>query len=65
MGAVTVIGRDPDYALVEEFNALPEQWQTEALLCIAKRRPGLLDEVLGDVELCRRTAAALHDGERA
>ena len=63
MGAlVTVIGRDPDQMLVWEFRALPERWQDEALLVIAKRRPGLLDEVLADVELCRQTTAALYGG---
>lgn len=51
-----VIGRDPDYALVEEFRALPEHWQDEALLTIAKRKPGLLEEVFGDVELARAGA---------
>lgn len=55
-----VVGRDPDYALVEEFRGLPKRWQDEVLLTIAKRRPGLLEEVLGDVELCRRTTAALY-----
>lgn len=50
---MVTIGRDPDWSLVEEFRALPEKWQAEVLLVIAKRRPGLLDEALGDVAISR------------
>lgn len=62
VGAVTVIGRDPDFALLEEFRGLPQRWQDEVILTVAKRRPGLLEEVLGDVDLCRVTTAALYGG---
>lgn len=50
---------DPDSELLVKFWSLPRRWQDEVLLCIAKRRPGLLDEALGDVELCRVATAAL------
>jgi len=59
---MTVIGRDPDQMLVWEFRALPERWQDEALLTIAKRKPGLLEEVFGDIEICRQATAALYGG---
>lgn len=56
---MVTIGRTPDWALVEEFRALPEKWQAEAILVIANRRPGLLEEVFGDIELYRRPSADL------
>lgn len=57
---MTVIGRDPDWALVESFVSLPRHWQDEALLTIAKRKPGLLEEVLGDVALARAGVEAMY-----
>lgn len=59
---MVTIGRSPDWALVEEFRALPEKWQAEVLLVIANRRPGLLEEAFGDVEVYRRTSADLRTG---
>lgn len=59
---MVTIGRTPNWALVEEFRELPERWQSEVLLIVADRCPGLLEEALGDVDLYRRTSADLIRG---